>query len=176
MTKEEYHSLFKEHYSSMCNYAFAMVKSHEDAEDIVQGVFVDFWNKSDKESITAQFENYLIRSVKFKCIDFHRKEVVKRKYEEVAIHEQSHFDEEDNEENPALKDLISLSISQLPEKTREVFKLSKLEGMSYKEIAEQLKISPKTVENQMGRAFKMLREKLKNYKDLLILLFFIWME
>lgn len=176
MTKEEYHSLFKEHYNSMCNYAFAMINNRDEAEDIVQGVFVDFWNKPDKETITAEFENYLIRSIKFKCIDFHRKEVVKRKYEEAAVHEQSQFDEEDNEENPALKDLINLSISQLPEKTQEVFRLSKLEGMSYKEIADQLGISPKTVENQMGRAFKMLREKLKNYKDLLILLFFLWME
>lgn len=176
MTKEEYHILFKTHYNSMCNYAFAIVKSHEDAEDIVQGVFVDFWNKEDKDEISAQFENYLIRSVKFKCIDFHRKQVVKRKYEAEAIHEQSHFDEEDNQENPALKDLINLSIGQLPEKTQEVFRLSKLEGMSYKEIADQLGISPKTVENQMGRAFKMLREKLKDYKDLLILLFFLWME
>ena len=68
-----------------------------------------------------------------------------------------------------------MSISQLPEKTREVFILSKQEGMSYKEISEKLNISPKTVENQMGRAFKHLREKLKNYKELLILLFLWWL-
>lgn len=158
----------------MCHYAFAIVKDHDDAEDIVQAVFVDFWKKIQTTKIESAYENYLIRAVKFKCIDFHRSTLVKRKYEEAAQHEML-VEDEPVSENHELKDLVQLSISQLPEKTREVFILSKQEGMSYKEISEKLNISPKTVENQMGRAFKHLREKLKNYKELLILLFLWWL-
>ena len=69
-----------------------------------------------------------------------------------------------------------LAISELPEKTRAVFMMSKLDGLSYKEIAEDLEISPKTVENQMGRAFRHLREKLANYKELLAFLLFLFFE
>jgi len=173
MSKKEYQILFETHYSKMCRYAFAIVQDHDEAEDIVQTVFVDFWKKEDKENITANFENYLIRAVKFKCIDFQRKLVVKRKYEAEAIHEQSHTEEvEDNQDE--MKRLLHKAISELPEKTREVFMMSKLDGLSYKEIAESLEISPKTVENQMGRAFKHLREKLKKNPALMAILIFIF--
>lgn len=174
MTKDEFQILFKSNYNGLCNYAFAMVKDHADAEDIVQGVFFDFWNKLNELNIEGKFENYLIRAVKFKCIDFHRKKAVAQKYENEAARE-SQFEEKEDEKEK-LKDLLTVAINQLPEKTKEVFLMSKQEGMSYKEIADHLNISPKTVENQMGRAFKHLREKLKDYKDLLALLIFFWIE
>jgi len=80
------------------------------------------------------------------------------------------------EESTDLKDVLMMAISELPQKTREVFMMSKLDGLRYKEIADHLDISPKTVENQMGRAFKHLREKLKDYKDLLVLIIFLMIE
>ena len=175
MTKGEYQILFKKYYNSLCSYAYAIINDHDEAEDIVQTVFVDFWNRKSEEKITSLFENYLIRAVKFKCIDHQRKLVVKRKYEADAIHE-SKLTESETEEKPQLKELLLLAIQQLPTKTREVFMMSKLDGLSYKEIAESLNISPKTVENQMGRAFKHLREKIKNYKELLIFLIFLGIE
>jgi RNA polymerase sigma-70 factor (ECF subfamily) len=173
MTKNEYKIFFETHYSRMCRYAFAIVHDHDEAEDIVQGVFVEFWKKEDKDDITANFENYLIRAVKFKCIDFQRKLVVKRKYEAEAVHEQAYTEEEDDNQEE-LKQAMHKAISELPEKTKEVFMMSKLDGLSYKEIADNLEISPKTVENQMGRAFKHLREKLKKHPSLMALLIFIF--
>ena len=123
-------------------------------------------------------KQYLVRSVKFKCIDFQRKAVVKRKYEKEALHTQEAIVQEapneDSETN--MKDVLMMAISELPEKTREVFMLSKLDGLSYREIAEHFDISPKTVENQMGRAFRHLREKLKDYKELLALIIFLFFE
>lgn len=175
MTKIEFQQLFEQQYSALCHYAFAIVQDHDDAEDIVQAVFVDFWSKISQREIDGPLENYLVRAVKFKCIDFHRSTAIKRKYESEAIHNQP-IDEPEPSDNEELTNMINMAIHQLPEKTQEVFLLSKREGLSYKEIADKLHISPKTVENQMGRAFKHLREKLKNYKDLLVFLIFFWFE
>ena len=86
MTREEFNDLFERLYSPLCNYAFAILKDHDEAEDIVQTIFVDYWNKENKEDIEVKIDNYLIRAVKFKCIDLQRKAVVKRKYEAEAIH------------------------------------------------------------------------------------------
>lgn len=176
MTKNEFQELFNRFYSPLCNYAFAILKDHDEAEDVVQGIFVDFWKKENKQDIDVEYERYLIRAIKFKCIDYQRKEVVKRKYESEAIHTGSISEEEPKDENPKLKELLHLAIGSLPEKTREVFMMAKLDGLSYNEISEHLKISPKTVENQMGRAFKLLREKLKGQQGLLILLFYLLNE
>lgn len=170
MTKTEFQNLFEQLYSPLCNYAFAIVKDHDEAEDIVQGVLVDFWNKGDHSAIDVEYERYLIRAVKFKSIDVLRKLKVRQKHEAEIIHLHNHPTEEEAEKN---YELLHMAISELPEKTREVFTLSKLDGKSYKEIADQLGISVKTVENQMGRAFRHLREKLCKYKELLILLIFL---
>ena len=178
MTKAEYNQLFAKSYSSLCNYAYKIVQDYDEAEDIVQGVFVNFWNNEKRDELVDKAEQYLVRSVKFKCIDYQRKQVVKRKYQHEAVHVQEKVVQDVYEESDGvnIKDALHMAISQLPEKTREVFMLSKLDGLSYKEIATHLDISPKTVENQMGRAFKHLREKLKQYKDLLILILFLLFE
>jgi RNA polymerase sigma-70 factor (ECF subfamily) len=178
MTKEAYNKLFAESYSSLCNYAYAIIKDYDEAEDIVQGVFVNFWNNEKKGEIEEKAKQYLVRSVKFKCIDYQRKEIVKRKYEKETLHVQDAIVQEPFEENTdtGMKDALMLAISELPEKTRDVFMLCKLDGLSYREIAEHFDISPKTVENQMGRAFRHLREKLHVYKDLLLFLFFLLLE
>lgn len=178
MTKAEYNKIFEESYSSLCNYAYAIVKDYDEAEDIVQGIFVNFWNNEKKDELVDKVKQYLVRSVKFKCIDYQRKAIVKRKYEKEALHTQEAIVQEpfSEDEEVGMKDALMLAISELPEKTRDVFMLSKLDGLSYKEIAEHFDISPKTVENQMGRAFRHLREKLKHYKELLAFIIFLWME
>ncbi len=178
MTRQEYNQLFEEQYSPLCNYAFMIVKDFDEAEDIVQGIFVNFWNTKKNEPLLEKATHYLVRSVKFKCIDFLRKLTTKRKYEKEALHVQEVTVQPEHEiaENVEIKDVLMMAIHKLPEKTQEVFMLCKLDGLSYKEIAAHLQISPKTVENQMGRAFKHLRAELADYKELLIFLFFIWTQ
>lgn len=177
MTKEAYNQLFQTLYSSLCNYAYAFVNDFDEAEDIVQGVFVNFWNNENKDEIEAKAKQYLVRSVKFKCIDYQRKQIVKRKFEKETLHTQSSiFEGEDKTDEIKIKDALMLAISELPEKTRTVFVMSKLDGLSYKEIADELEISPKTVENQMGRAFRHLREKLSDYKSLSMLFILLMLE
>jgi RNA polymerase sigma-70 factor (ECF subfamily) len=178
MTRDAYNTLFEGSYSSLCNYAYAIIKDYDEAEDIVQGVFVNFWNNEKKDELVDKAKQYLVRSVKFKCIDYQRKQIVKRKHEKEILHTQEDIVQSEviEETDTSMKDALMLAIAELPEKTREVFMLSKLDGLSYREIAEHFEISPKTVENQMGRAFRHLREKLHAYKELLVVILFLTFE
>ena len=172
MTKSEFHDIFEKKYNSLCNYAYSILKDFDQAEDVVQDIFVVIWNKRNENNIDkSKIENYLIRSIKFKCIDIQRKEVVQRKHKEETLHITSDIVNEDINEYLDYKTILYKTIDQLPKKTKEVFILSKINGHSYQEIANKLEISIKTVENQMGRAFKHIREILK--KDKLYILFLI---
>ncbi len=174
MTKSEFHTLFNKLYNPLCNYANAILKDYDRSEDIVQDVLFNFWNKRDTLEIAdSKIENYLIRSVKFKCIDHHRQDIIKRKYEEETVHSGENYDQQDNDEKPDYKAILFQAIAQLPEKTREVFTLSKMDGLRYNEIAEKLNISPKTVENQMSRAFKHLRSILNDQNLFTIITIFL---
>lgn len=165
MTRAEFNIFFEKHYENYCRYAFTIIREEDEVEDIVQSVMADVWN-SGKIHETEKPEHYVLRSIKFKCIDYQRKAIVKRKHEAEVIHLNDSYEEDEENNEDYLISLMQEAIEQLPEKTQEVFKMAKQDGKSYKEIAEVMGISPKTVENQMTRAFKHLREALGKYKHL----------
>ena len=165
MTRAEFNIFFEKHYENYCRYAFTIIRDKDEVEDIVQSVMVDVWNSGQIHE-TEKPEHYVLRSIKFKCIDYQRKAIVKRKHETEVIHLNDSVDVDDENNEDYLISLMREAIEQLPEKTQEVFKMAKQDGKSYKDIAEVMGISPKTVENQMTRAFKHLREALGKYKHL----------
>lgn len=174
MTKAKFKILFDKHYNSLCNYANAILSDYDKSEDVVQDILFDFWEKRNDLSIEPnKYENYLIRSVKFKCIDIHRQKKVVRKYEAEIIHENNAIEDNSEKEIPDYKAILIKAIDELPEKTKQVFIMSKIEGLKYQEIADSQGISIKTVENQMGRALKHLRLILKNEQVFTFLMFFI---
>ncbi len=172
MTRAEFNIFFEKHYENYCRYAFSIIRDKDEVEDIVQSVMVDVWN-SGKIHETEKPEHYVLRSIKFKCIDYQRKAIVKRKHEAEVIHLNDSVENEEENNEDYLISLMQEAIEQLPEKTQEVFKMAKQDGKSYKEIAEAMGISPKTVENQMTRAFKHLREALGKYHHLYGFLIFL---
>lgn len=181
MSEKEYKKLFHIKYNSFCNYAYSIVKNESEAEDVVQEVFIDFWKNYGDKEYTIKIENYFIRAIKYKCIDVVRKRIVSQKYLSEARHITSNHDfvESAEKDSVDISQLVNLAIDQLPSKTKEVFVLSKIKKLSYKQIASHLNISEKTVENQMARAFKQLRLTLKEYRFfsiflLLFLLFLLW--
>lgn len=160
--------LFVAFYSPLCNFALKYVSDSFVAEEIVQNLFIDIWEKDSFKNIENP-ERYLIRGVKFKCIDFLRKDdptVSQDSITELGAEDTNELQEED------IEPLLHYFAAKLPPKTREVFLLSRQSGLSYKEIAEELDISPKTVENQMSRALRMMKTLLKDsdYLSLLVLL------
>lgn len=145
--------LFHEYYTPLCNYAARIVGNADDAEDIVQSLFVQFLQNEKLQTVKAG-EAYLIRSVKYKCIDFIRaqKELFRNDSEiNYPALEPNDISEEE------IEPLFYYYAAKLPPKTREVFLMSRVNKLTYKEIAEELSISQKTVENQMGSALKKLK-------------------
>jgi len=138
-----------------------MVKDEAVSEDIVQEVILKYLKKENSISIKVKLSTYLHRAVTNQAIDYLRKE---KRVVKLPIEDQQLAEEETvkTEEQEYLERRVKLALAELPEKCKEVFIMAKIQDMKYKEIAEELGISIKTVENQMGKAFKMLREKLKD--------------
>ena len=167
-----YEGLFKSHYAELTLYAMRFVQDMENAEEIVQNIFFNLWNNREKLDINISLKSYLYRAVKNTCLNVLKHQKVEDKYRD-------HFSRElQNDEMNAdnwmveseLSDKITNAIEKLPPERKKVFVLSRFEELKYKEIAEKLDISIKTVENQMGKALKFLREELKDYLPLLIFL------
>lgn len=161
--------IFTEYYSPLCNYATQIVKDNVVAEDIVQSLFVQLWESNKLETIEKP-ERFLLRSTKFKCIDFLRnkkKEIHTPLVETVGVQENTISDL--NEED--IEPLLHFFASKLPPKTKEVFLLSRTSNLTYKEIAKEKEISIKTVEAHMGKALKKMRLLLKDHDFFSLLLF-----
>jgi RNA polymerase sigma-70 factor (ECF subfamily) len=156
-----FEKIFHEHYSPLCNFAVKIVNDFDIAEEIVQDLFVQLLENKSLDKVEF-IDRFLIRSVKFKCIDFLRK---KQTSNHVAFEQLTESDlvSENIESEEELHALFDYLIANLPPKTKEVFLLVRQSGLSYKEVAAKLKISDKTVENQMSRALKKIRLFLKGY-------------
>jgi RNA polymerase sigma-70 factor (ECF subfamily) len=168
--RKEFEQFFNRYYISVLQYCVTMVKDVDDAEDIVQNVFVSIWRKKEAIDIHTSERAYLYKTVYNASLDFLKHEKIKKKYEKerIAVDKQTiHADRiMDNE----LHRQIEITISKLPEQCGKIFKMSRFENLKYREIAAELNIAEKTVENQMGKALKILRELLKEYLLLLLLL------
>jgi RNA polymerase sigma-70 factor (ECF subfamily) len=156
--------LFHKYYGHLCLFATKIINDDVAAEEIVQDFFVKLWEKKDHLFIETSVKNYVFRSVKNLCLNFIQHNKTKLLYAQIVISEvENQFTDDNNYPEPDLQVKIEESINSLPEKRREIFRLSRQEGLKYHEIANKLNISIKTVETQMSLAMKTLRDKLKNY-------------
>lgn len=163
--------LFEKNYNALCNYATGMINDSHAAEDVVQSVFIQIWEKGKLLELKNP-SAYLLKSVRYKCIDYLKG---KKRKNEVLFDQ---LPEIGKEEIVALKEeeiepLLNYFIAKLPPKMRRVFLLSRQQGLTYKEIAATLNVSPKTVENQMGTALKKLRILLQEHHYLPALVLFL---
>lgn len=158
---EDLQLLFERFYSSLCNYAFSIIRHDQDAEDVVQSLFIELWEKRATANIPAEPQFFLLKATKNRAIDHLRRQTKIAQYTtDAAANYEYAYDPNAAESalHPALlAELLPFAIDQLPPKTREVLLMSRLEEKSYKEIAATLDISIKTVEGQMSRAFRQLR-------------------
>ena len=165
--KRAFELVFTKYYGTMVLYASRFMETREDAEEVTQEVFVKFWEKCDTLSPDSSIKSYLYRSVHNSCLNAIKHEKVKDSYRQYMIQfmemsSESVIEAEDPDE---LRARIVKEIDSLPPRCSEIFKLSRFEGLKYQEIAEHLDISVKTVEVQMGKALKVLREKLGDLKN-----------
>lgn len=151
-----------DHYNKrLYGYAITLANDHATAEDILQNVFLRTWEKRKKLNINTSLQSYLLRSVYNEFINLYKKKrstmVLEQKYfksleRSVVLHDESSFEK--------VLERVMHEVQQLPPKCREVFVLSRKEGLTNHEISEHLNISVKTVEAQITRAFSILRDKL----------------
>ena len=161
LDKIKFKEVFKKYYNPLCNFAANIVDDSRLAQDIVQDVFTKIWDKRNQIEISSNEKSYLFQAVKNQALEEIRKNKNRRdndlkKYPEMK----EGSNRELEEQKYMLKEQLFVSMRQLPPKCQQIFRLSKLDGLTYAEIAEKLDISVKTVENQMGKAFRILREKL----------------
>ena len=159
-------------------FAFAKnyVPANEDAENIVQDVFLILWERKEEIEISFTLTTYLFTLVKNRCLNFLRHKLIEEEYnsqmkEELGfkLYALETFDYSYQSEEE-LQEVIRRALDTLPERCREVFIKSRIEGLKYKEISDELGISVNTVENQMVTALKKLRVALKDYLPLLLFL------
>lgn len=154
-------ALYDNYYDSMCHHVNLILRDENVAEDIVQEVFMSIWKKHEDLEIQSSIEGYLKRSCRNRALNYIRDNVMK--WEDDTALENQHSDHVTSDEMLDFDDLnfkIQYEIGQLPEKCGIIFSLSRFEELTYSEIAKQLDISVKTVENQISKALKILREKI----------------
>ncbi|MFY0600027.1 MAG: sigma-70 family RNA polymerase sigma factor [Cyclobacteriaceae bacterium] len=160
----KFRSLFEKHFTPLVKYSFSITGDKEQSKDIVQAFFVYMWKQNDIENLES-FESYAFSSIKNKSLTFLKGQ---KKFSEEfppMLVEHSLMSEKDT---GFAKYLLESAIRGLPDKCREVFMLSKLEGLTYPEIADVLNISIKTVERQVGIGLKKLREVLAPHRELFL--------
>ncbi len=160
-----FEKLFRIFYKPLCGYAFGFLKDSDAAEEIVQDVLVNIWQSRSTFHIETAIRAYLYRAVHNRCLNFIRHEKIKQQHQSytVSINEHSYESAGSRLAVSELKQKIDDALEALPPGCRQVFRLSRMDGLSYKEIADLLEISVKTVENQMGKALKLMRIHLADF-------------
>ncbi|RAV28955.1 RNA polymerase sigma factor [Sinomicrobium soli] len=169
--EKAYVYLMEKYYRRLCIYANSLTNDRLAAEDIIQNVFVRLWRRRHLLTIQTSLKSFLYKSVYNEYIDQHRKNTALLNTEKRYIkHLHEIIDTEDTEDSQKLVKRVFEAVQDLPPKCREIFLLSKKNGLTNVEIAEYLNISSNTVENQISKAFRILRKELKNCFHTLFLL------
>lgn len=171
---DSFRYFFDRYYDDLCNFVHVYLHDQVLAEEIVQDIFVYFWENREKLKISTSVKSFLFSASKFKSLNLLRDTKTQKKIaEKIGKTELSQTSEHDSSyiDVDEFKKILGSAVDQLAPKCREIFLLSKQKELSNKEIAEQLGISVKTVENQMTIALKKLREFLTPYREKIFLLF-----
>ncbi|MCK4663154.1 MAG: RNA polymerase sigma-70 factor [Bacteroidales bacterium] len=165
---KEFESLFRKYYSVLCFFAKRYVTDADIAEEIVQDMFYKLWEKRNKLKIKTSIKSYLFRAIYNNCLQYIRHKKIEDNYRKnININENINNPSEELKMKE-LYEIINKTLSALPERCSQIFKLSRFEGLKYHEIAQRLSISVKTVEANMGKALKQFRHSLKDYAVMLL--------
>ena len=156
--------LFRQYYAYLCRAVYKILPDASLIEDMVQEVFLELWKKRNQINIKTSIKAYLRRAAVNKTLNYIRdRKIIPEDEDKLPALRSAAPSISQEMEAEELQVRIDAAIDALPEKCRLIFVLSRFEEMSYKEIAQQLDISVKTVENQISKALKrILREDLAN--------------
>lgn len=160
--KSAFETLFYKYYARLCVFSNTYVKSIDTSRDVVQDVYIKIWDNRENFYITQSLKAYLYQAVRNQSLNYLEKNSQKlRLQDDLSRQREIESGEHETELNTEeLTEKIWKLVDQLPERRRTIFILYRKHGLSYKEIGEVMDISRKTVENQMGRSLKFIREQL----------------
>ena len=166
LNHESFEHLFRSFFPSMMTFAKKILVDEDDAREVVQQVFISVWEKRKEIDLSASLKSYLFTSVHNRSLNVIRD---RKKFSSAGVPDVAgEFDVSAVIESMEMEDKIMEVVRSLPEKCREIFELNRMEGLKYSEIASQLDISVKTVENQMSKALKILRELVAEYLTIVL--------
>jgi RNA polymerase sigma-70 factor (family 1) len=166
-----FNTLFKKYSGRLYRFAYCYLKSEEESEEIVQEVFTIIWEKRFELKEALSFKSYLF-TISFNMIRKHfRKKAYLAGYLNSRLYSESDSQTSESIIYNSAYQYIGDLIDKLPRRRKEIFIKSRFEGMKISEIAEELNISHKTIENQLTEALRFLRKNLKK-EDLILILFF----
>ncbi|MBB6274538.1 RNA polymerase sigma-70 factor (ECF subfamily) [Pedobacter cryoconitis] len=170
--KDAFEQTFRTFYKMLRAYAYTFIKDNEGAEEIIQNVFCRIWERRDQLKTDGSLRSYLYRVVHNESLSYLRHQKVKNLFQDYY---KENTEEASNEVvNKILANEldrhIQRAIAELPQQCRIIFQMSRFEQLKYQQIADILQISIKTVENQMGKALKVLRLKLIEFLPVIIVL------
>ena len=166
MDNHAFEELFKEYFASLMAFSRRILGDEDDAREVVHQVFISLWEKRAELDLSTSLKSYLFTSVNNRSLNVIRD---RKKFSLEEVPERAgEWDVSAQIESLELEEKIRSVIDSLPEKCREIFELNRFEGLKYAEIAMRLDISVKTVENQMSKALRVLREELGKYLTILL--------
>jgi len=162
--------IFRKYYKSLCTQALTYVSDLDIAQSLVQECFIKLWEKRSNASSIENIASYLTLMVRNQCIDYLRKSKSIGKLHNIDV-----GDADNTTDNTVLfrefEEKLVVALASLPERSRIAFEYSRLDGLSYPQIAEKMGITVKAVEALVSRALKLLRVELKDYLPIVILLY-----
>jgi RNA polymerase sigma-70 factor (ECF subfamily) len=161
-TRDTFRKVFDSCYEDLCRYAFTIVKDFDIAEDIVQSMFMKLWEMRESVDINTSVRSYLFRSVYNQCINHLEHKAVRTRYDKAAVLDASRIEQQPGVFPEELEENIRKAVDALPPQCRSIFIMSRYEELRYSEIADKLGISVNTIQNQVCKALKLLREALKD--------------
>ncbi|MCK4663424.1 MAG: RNA polymerase sigma-70 factor [Bacteroidales bacterium] len=175
LDEKSFEELFRLYFTPLTYFAKKYINDIETAKEIVHDVFINLWEKRDTIDLNKPVKSYLFTSVNNKCINYIRdnKKFNHNIIELDNINNDSNWESSDKLVECELEDKINTTINSLPEKCRQIFIMNRFDNLKYKEIANKLGISIKTVEAQMSKALKVLRENLIDYITIIILIIYL---
>jgi RNA polymerase sigma-70 factor (ECF subfamily) len=158
--------VFRAHYTGMASFVQRYVFAPDIAEELVQDIFVKLWSRREQLSEIESFKTYLYRAVRNQALNWLRRRKLERRWEEEQDPEPAALVATDDIATQGeVAAAVKAAIGRLPPRCREIFLLSRDGGLTYNDIARTLDISVKTVETQMGRALKSLRNSLASFRE-----------
>lgn len=149
---------FKCYYRPLNLYAIHYLKDLDEAEDVVQECFADLWERLNSNKPVSDIKSYLYRMVRNKCID-HLREEMSVMRDVLPVDLDSIVSDDESEKTSRIEARLWTAIDNLPERCREIFLLNKCDGLKYQEVADKMGLSIHTVDNQISKALRLLRNK-----------------